>query len=62
MQLQYKRIGAVAGLVMGCLIVRFGFIAAVFVMALAAVGWTFGRVLDGEIDVTQLLGRRDDLD
>ena len=54
-----KYAGALAGLVFGYLILRFGFVAAVFVLALAAVGWIVGRVLDGEIDVTSYIRRND---
>ena len=54
-----KYAGALAGLVFGYLILRFGFIKAVFVLALAAVGWVIGRVLDGEIDVTSYIRRND---
>jgi len=54
-----KYAGALAGLVFGYLILRFGFIAAVFVLALGLVGWVIGRVLDGEIDVTSYIRRND---
>jgi uncharacterized membrane protein len=59
MQLQAKHVGALAGLLFGYLFVRFGFIQAVFVLTIGAVGWIIGRVLDGEVDVTSYLRRND---
>lgn len=59
MPMQAKYACALAGLVFGYLILRFGFVAAVFVLAMGAVGWVVGRVLDGEIDVTSYIRRND---
>ena len=59
MPMQAKYAGALAGLVFGYLILRFGFKGAVFVLAIGAVGWIVGRVLDGEIDITSYIRRND---
>lgn len=62
MPLNSKHIGALLGFGFGWLVVQYGFIAAVFVIAMAAAGWTVGRVLEGEIDVSAYLPRRDTQD
>jgi uncharacterized membrane protein len=62
MQVRSKHVGALVGLGVGWLIVQYGLIAAVFVLALAAAGWAVGRVLDGEIDVSRYVHRSDSQD
>jgi hypothetical protein len=55
-----KHAGALFGLFLGWLIIQYGLVAAVFVLALAAAGWIVGRVLDGEIDVSRYIRRPGD--
>ena len=64
MKLSSKHIGILLGFGFGWLVLQHGFPKAVFVLAMAAVGWVIGRVLDGEIDVSQYIRRRgvDDLE
>jgi len=62
MRFRSKHVGALAGLAVGWLIVQYGLVAAVFIGAVGVVGWIAGRVLDGEIDVTQYIRRREDED
>jgi uncharacterized membrane protein len=64
MKLTSKHIGILLGFGFGWIVVQHGFVKGVFVLAMAAVGWVIGRVLDGEIDVSQYIRRRgvDDLE
>jgi uncharacterized membrane protein len=61
MQVNSKHIGALVGLAFGWMVVEKGFVVAVFLAAMALAGWAVGRVIDGELDVSQYLRRRDDL-
>ena len=60
MQVSSKHVGALIGLAFGWALVEKGFVVAVFVVAMALAGWAVGRVLDGELDVSQYLRRRDE--
>jgi len=64
MRFTSKHIGLLLGFGFGWIVVQFGIVKAVFVLAMAAVGWIVGRVLDGEIDVSQYIRRNgpDDLE
>lgn len=62
MQLTSKHLGALLGFGFGWLVVQYGFVAAVFVLAMAAAGWVVGRILDGELDVSQYIRRQDPMD
>lgn len=64
MQIRSKHVGALLGLAFGWLILRYGFVAAIFLLAMAVGGWFLGRVLDGETEIGDLLRRRrpEDLD
>ncbi|MGV3719433.1 MAG: DUF2273 domain-containing protein [Actinomycetota bacterium] len=57
MKLTSKHIGILLGFGFGWIVVQHGFVKAVFVLAMAAIGWVIGRVLDGEIDVSQYIRR-----
>ena len=39
-----------------------GFVALLIVLVLGAVGWLVGRWVDGQLDITALLTRRQDAD
>jgi uncharacterized membrane protein len=58
MQVRTKYIGILVGLGIGWIIVQHGLIKGIFVLAVALVGWTIGRIMDGEIDVIEFLRRR----
>ena len=58
-RLKLKHAGAAVGLLFGWLIVQYGFFRALFVAVLAGIGWVIGRILDGELDVSEYLSRRD---
>ena len=57
-----KHLGVLVGFGFGWLIVQYGFFKAFFVIVLAGAGWAVGRVLDGEIDLSRYLPRRDGQD
>jgi uncharacterized membrane protein len=57
-----KHVGALLGFGFGWLIVQYGFVAAVFVLAMALAGWAVGRVLDGELDISQYIRPREPAD
>lgn len=59
MRLTSKHVGALLGLGFGWLIVQYGFFKAVFVAVLALLGWLLGRIVDGELDLTQFIRQRD---
>ncbi len=61
-QIRLSHLGAVAGLLFGWLVLQYGVIRAVFVLAVGAVGWLAGRVLDGDVDLSALSRRRGDQD
>jgi len=58
-QIRSKHVGALLGLGVGWIIVEHGLVAGVFVGVAAALGWALGRVLDGELDLTDYLRRRE---
>lgn len=62
MQLNAKILGAVFGFGFGWLVVQYGLVQAVFVLAMAAVGWIIGRVVEGELDISQYARRQEPLD
>lgn len=53
-----KHVGALLGLGIGWIIVRHGLVEAVFVLVVVAIGWIVGRIVDGELEVQDLLPRR----
>jgi hypothetical protein len=57
MQITSKHVGVLLGFGFGWLVVQYSFVQAIFVLAMAIAGWVVGRVLDGEIDVTQYIRR-----
>ena len=59
-QLRMQHVGALVGLIFGLAVIHYGFIRGVFLLALAVAGWFIGRVLDGELDVSDYLRRRDE--
>ena len=59
MRMSSKHVGALLGLGFGWLVVQYGFFKAVFVAVVALLGWFLGRIVDGELDVTQYIRRRD---
>jgi uncharacterized membrane protein len=50
-----KHLGTLVGFGFGWLVVQYGFVRAVFVIAMAAAGWAVGRVLDGELDISRFI-------
>ena len=60
MQLRSKHVGALVGFLFAWLIIQYDLFRAVFILALAVVGWFVGRILDGEIHLPLSVGRRDD--
>jgi uncharacterized membrane protein len=58
-QWRAKHFGGLTGLVFGLLTIFFSIEKAIFLLALAAVGWCVGRVLDGEVDIPGYVRRRD---
>lgn len=57
MMLNPKTIGAIAGLVLGLIVILVGFWQAVVVGLFILVGWFIGKVLMGEIDLQDLYER-----
>lgn len=53
------QIGIVAGLVLGLALSQ-GFMAFVVTLLLGVIGFLVGRVLDGELDLSELIGRGKD--
>lgn len=51
--------GIVAGLILGLALSQ-GFLAFVVTLLLGVVGFLAGRVLDGELDLSELIGRGKD--
>lgn len=62
MQLRTKHIGAIVGFAFGWLVIQYGFVAAVFMLAMAGVGWFVGRILDGEAQLSDYIRPRDGQD
>lgn len=58
-EMRSKHVGALVGLGVGWIIVEHGLVAGVFVGVAAALGWAFGRVIDGELDLMDILRRRE---
>lgn len=57
-----SRTGALAGIIVGLVIVLAGFWQAVLVLALGLVGFIIGRIVEGQLDVRDIFGtgqRRD---
>lgn len=55
-------IGAVVGLILGAIWAIAGFTGALITAALATVGYLAGRVVSGQLDLTDYLGHRRDGD
>jgi hypothetical protein len=49
--------GLLAGLILGAAVVIGGFSALLVALLLGIIGFVAGRVLDGELDLGELLGR-----
>jgi hypothetical protein len=49
--------GLLAGLILGAAVVIGGFSALLVALLLGVIGFVAGRVLDGELDLGELLGR-----
>ena len=52
-----KIIGAIAGLVLGLIVVIFGVLEAILVILFVLAGWFIGKVWMGEIDLQELYER-----
>ena len=52
-----SQIGLLTGLVLGLAGAFGGFTAFVIVLVLGAIGFVVGRVIDGQLDVSAVLGR-----
>lgn len=52
-----KAIGAIAGLVLGIIVICFGFLKGLVVVLFILAGWFIGKVLMGEIDLLDLYER-----
>lgn len=59
MRLSPRHYCSFLGLAFGFLILHYGFVQAVFLAAMAAAGWFVGRVLEGEIDLSEFARRRE---
>jgi uncharacterized membrane protein len=55
--LNAKAIGAIAGLVLGIIVVCFGGLKALLVVLFVLAGWLVGKFLMGEIDLLDLYER-----
>ncbi len=55
--LNAKAIGAIAGLVLGIIVVCFGVLKALLVVLFVVAGWLIGKFLMGEIDLLDLYER-----
>jgi uncharacterized membrane protein len=55
--LNAKTIGAIAGLVLGIVVVSFGALKALVVVLFVVAGWLVGKFLMGEIDLLDLYER-----
>ncbi|MFN3653639.1 MAG: DUF2273 domain-containing protein [Armatimonadota bacterium] len=62
MYLSSKHICALAAFGLAWFFVEYGFFKTVFVLAMIVAGWFIGRVLDGELDISDYVRvhRRDD--
>ena len=52
-----KIIGAIAGLVLGLVVIIFGVLEAILVILFVLAGWFIGKVRMGEIDLQELYER-----
>jgi uncharacterized membrane protein len=52
-----KLIGAIAGVVVGIIVICFGFLNALLVALFALIGWFIGKVWMGEIDLLDIYER-----
>ena len=52
-----KIIGAIAGLVLGLIVIIFGVLKAILVILFVLAGWFIGKVWTGEIDLRELYER-----
>ena len=52
-----KIIGAIAGLVLGLIVIIFGVLEAILVILFVLAGWFIGKVRMGEIDLQELYER-----
>ena len=52
-----KMIGAIAGLVLGLIVIIFGVLKAILVILFVLAGWFVGKVWTGEIDLRELYER-----
>jgi len=52
-----KIIGAIAGLVLGLIVIIFGVLEAILVILFVLAGWFIGKVWMGEIDLQELYER-----
>lgn len=52
-----KAIGAIAGLILGIIVICFGFLKGLVVVLFILAGWFIGKVLMGEIDLLDLYER-----
>ena len=57
LMLNPKTIGAIAGLVLGLIVIFVGFWKAIVVALFILAGWFIGKVLMGEIDLQDLYER-----
>jgi uncharacterized membrane protein len=55
--LNAKAIGAIAGLVLGIIVICFGVLKALLVILFILVGWLIGKFVMGEIDLLDLYER-----
>jgi uncharacterized membrane protein len=55
--LNAKAIGAIAGLILGIIVICFGFLKGLVVVLFILAGWFIGKVLMGEIDLLDLYER-----
>jgi len=64
MRLQTKHICGLVALGFALLVIQYGFMKALLAAVITFAGWTVGRILDGEIDITRYIRRvqGDDLD
>ena len=52
-----KLVGAVAGLIVGVILIQFGFWEAIFLVVCMAIGWWVGATLFKEVNLGELVGR-----
>ena len=57
MPLRTKHVGALLGLGFGWVVIHYGWLQAIFVAVATGLGWTLGRILDGELDISGYIRR-----